>query len=200
MIIPNMGSAPSAITDVLFSPVQARLLGLLFAQPDRRFQSAELIRLAAGGTGAAHRQLKRLSESGLLIESRVGNQIHYQANRSSPVFADLHGLIIKTIGLVEPLRTALEPLVEKIHVAFVYGSIPKGVARTSSDVDLMILSDALSYHDAFAALQPVEQQLGRPVNPTVASMADWQKKSTGKDSLFTRLLQEPKRFRDRERG
>jgi len=38
---------------------------------------------------------------------RTGNQKHYQAQRDSPVFEELHGLILKTVGLAEPLRQAL---------------------------------------------------------------------------------------------
>src|SRR4026209_1621377 len=98
----------SGLADVLFTPVQQRVLGLLFAQPDRRFQSGELIRLAGSGTGAAHRLLTRLAHSGLVTVTQLGNQKHYQANRDSAVFAELHGLIVKTSGLVVPLRTALK--------------------------------------------------------------------------------------------
>jgi hypothetical protein len=110
MIVPPMGMkasrksrppAPPASTglaDVLFTPVQQRVLGLLFGQPERRFQSAEVIRLAGSGTGAAHRLLTRLAAAGLVTTERVGNQKHYQANAGSPVFAELIGLIRKTAG------------------------------------------------------------------------------------------------------
>src|SRR5438128_2978480 len=102
MIIPNMGrkaERPSiGLADALFSRVQQRVLALLFGQPDRRFQSAELIRLARGGTGAVHRELGRLSEAGWITVTRSGNQKHYQANRNAPAFAELHGLVIKTVG------------------------------------------------------------------------------------------------------
>ena len=42
----------SGLADALFTPAQQRVLGLLFGQPDRRFQNAEIIRLAKGGVGA----------------------------------------------------------------------------------------------------------------------------------------------------
>src|SRR6185503_3535612 len=101
------GRTTSAVASALFTPVQQRVLGLLFGQPDRTFQSAELIRLAKGGTGAAHRQLARLEAAGLLTVTRTGNQKHYQARHDSPVFPELHGLVVKTVGLTEPLRAAL---------------------------------------------------------------------------------------------
>jgi hypothetical protein len=85
----------SGLADALFTPVQQRVLGLLFGQPSRRFQSAELIQLAESGTGAEHRQLQCLADSGLVTATRVGNQKHYQANPESPIFAELRGLIVK---------------------------------------------------------------------------------------------------------
>ena len=74
MILPEMGmvSTPrKGLADVLFTPVQQRVLGLLFGQPERRFQSGELIRLANSGTGAVHRQLARLAEAGLAVAEEI---------------------------------------------------------------------------------------------------------------------------------
>src|SRR6266545_6585662 len=125
ILIPNMGTKRRgrsvSLAGALFTPVQQRVLGLLFGQPDRRFQSAELIRLARGGTGAVHRQLARLAAVGLVTVTRSGNQKHYQANRESPVFTELHGLIVKTVGVAEPLRRALKAKAGEIRAAFVYG-------------------------------------------------------------------------------
>ena len=119
--VPIMGRAARrpSLAGALLTPVQMRVLGLLFGQPNRRFQSAELIRLARSGTGAVHRQLGRLAAVGLVTVTTVGNQKFYQANAASPVFSELHGLIVKTVGLVEPLRRVLAPLAEKILAAFV---------------------------------------------------------------------------------
>ena len=101
MIVPKMGTS---LASALFTPVQRRVLALLFGQPQRRFQSAELIRLARSGTGATHRQLQRLASSGLVLVTKEGNQKYYQANRESPIFPELHGLILKTVGIVEPIQ------------------------------------------------------------------------------------------------
>lgn len=116
----------SGLAAALFTPVQQRLLGLLFGQPDRRFQSGEIIRLAGSGTGAVHRQLQRLAEAGLITATREGNQKYYQARKDSPVFSELHGLVVKTIGIVDPLRDVLAPLASGMDAAFVYESVAKG--------------------------------------------------------------------------
>lgn len=198
MIVPDMGgtdaSARSGIADALFTPVQGRVLGLLFGQPDRRFQSAELIRLVHGGTGAVCRQLSRLADSGLVTVTRTGNQKHYQAREESPVFAELHGLVVKTVGLVEPIRRALEPLAPRIQAAFVYGSIAKKTETTESDVDLLVLSDSLVYADLFEELQAVEAVLARQVNPTVLSSAEWRRRRAEPDSFASRIATQPRLF------
>jgi predicted nucleotidyltransferase len=196
MIIPSMGtfSRPTGLADALFSPVQQRVLGLLFGQPERHFQSAELIRLAKSGTGAAHRLLTELAEVGLITVTRSGNQKHYQANRASPVFRELHGLVVKTVGIVGPLRQALTPLAEKIRAAFVYGSIAKRSDRAGSDIDLMVITDKIGYPELFVALQAAEAALVRPVNPNVMMLAEWRRKSAQSNSFTARVAKLPRLF------
>lgn len=196
MIVPEMGrtGAPSRLADALFTPVQQRVLGLLFGQPDRRFQSAEIIRLAKGGTGAVHRQLSRLEAAGLLSVVRSGNQKHYQARRDSPLFPELHGLVTKTVGLVEPLRHALERHASAIRAAFVYGSVAKATDTAGSDIDLMVVSDRVQYPEVYEALQGAEEALARPVHPTVMTVADWRAKRSRRDAFAARVAGQPKLF------
>ena len=134
MIVPEMGTKRqrprrTSLADALFTPVQQRVLGLLFGQPERSFQSAEIIRLAGSGTGAAHRQLQRLERAGLVTVSRSGNQKHYQARSDTPVFSELRGLIVKTVGIVEPLRRALERHTKKIARPLSTARLPRGPIR-----------------------------------------------------------------------
>lgn len=195
MIVPEVGSPAvartSGLAGALFTPVQQRVLGLLFGQPDRRFRSSELITLAASGTGAVHRQLQRLAKVGLVEVTRDGNQKYYQADRSAPIFDELHGLALKTFGLVEPLRAALGPLADQIAAAAVYGSVAKGTDHAGSDIDLLVLSDELAYADVYEALQGAEAVLGRAVNPTVLSRAEWCRKRSRRDSFADRIASEP---------
>jgi predicted nucleotidyltransferase len=202
MIAPDMGmkssttlpAGPAGLASVLFTPVQQRVLGLLFGQPQRRFQSAELIRLADSGTGSVHRLLTRLEAVGLVTTQRIGNQKHYQANADSPVFAELAGLVRKTVGLVEPLRAALAPMAGRITVAFVYGSIAKGTDHAGSDIDLMVIADALDYGELYAALPVAEEALGRTISPNLMDCAEWRRKSAEPDSFAARIAAQPRLF------
>jgi predicted nucleotidyltransferase len=191
-----MGIGPhrNGLADALFTPVQQRVLGLLFAQPSRRYQSAELIRLAGSGTGATHRVLTKLASAGLVTVTKVGNQKHYQANQDSPVFAELHGLMLKTAGMAEPLARALEPLRADIETAFVFGSVAKGTDTAGSDVDLLVITDSLTYPDVFAHLEAAESELARPINLTLLSPVEWREKRAQDDSFASRVATQPRIF------
>ncbi len=192
MIIPNMGNSPavspSGLADALFDAVQQRVLAFLFGQPERRFQSAELIRRVGRGTGAAHRQLRRLAESGLVKVEAIGSQKFYQANDASPIFAELHGLVAKTVGIVGPLRESLAPLGARVRAAAVFGSTVRAGDRASSDVDLLVVGRALRYDQLYDALQRAERALARPVNPMLLSAAEWRRKRAQHGSLVSRLV------------
>ena len=176
------------------STVQQRVLGLLFGQPDRTFYGSELIRLARSGSGAVQRELRRLEESGLVTAARVGNQKHYRANVRSPVFAELRGLILKTLGLAQPLRQALAAHAERIKAAFVYGSIAKGEETARSDIDLMVIGDDVTYSDFFDEFLKAEQLLGRPVHANFVSPDEWRRKLTQGSAFFTKINAQPKIF------
>lgn len=202
MVVPEMGTearqspsaARTALGDVLFTPVQQRVLGLLFGQPQRRFQSGELIRLVGAGTGAVHRLLTRMAATGLVSVEKVGNQKFYMANPSSPVFEELAGLVRKTVGLVAPLQASLAPLADRIVAAFVYGSVAKGTERAESDIDLLVVADDLDYADLYAALPDAEASLSRSVNPNVMTRREWKRKRRVADSFVARIVAQPKLF------
>jgi predicted nucleotidyltransferase len=202
MIIPNMGISRKPtrkrrsrrLADALFTPGLQRVLGPLFGQPDREFMTAELIELAGSGTGGSHRVLQRLAESGLVRVRTQGRQKYYQANPTAPIFDELTGLIHKTIGVVGQLRNALEPLADQITAAFVYGSVADRSDKAGSDVDLMVISDTLSYPDLYARLQVAEKRLGRPVNPNLLSTAEYRARRGQPDGFVARLEQRPREF------
>ena len=191
---PDPGFADSALADVLFTPVRQRVLALLFGQPERDYQSGELIRLAHSGTGAVHRLLTRMAAAELVTVKMVGNQKYYRANADSPVFHELAGLVRKTVGLLDPLRNALEPLREHMVAAFVYGSIAKGTEGAGSDIDLMVIADDLDYAALFAALPVAEAALARTVNPNVMTGPEWRRKRTEPDSFAARIATQPMMF------
>jgi predicted nucleotidyltransferase len=185
-------SPVSGIADALFSKVQQRVLAVLFGNPGRSFYANEVIALAGSGTGAVQRELARLEAAGLVTVTRVGNQKHYQANAAAPVFEELRGMVLKTSGLADVLRGALAPLAARIGAAFVYGSVAKKQDTANSDIDLMVVSDSLSYADLFTVLEEATSRLGRPVNPTVYSRQEFDKRVRADNAFIKRVLAQPK--------
>jgi predicted nucleotidyltransferase len=184
----------TGIASALFSNVQGRVLALIFGHPDRSFYTSEIVRNVRSGTGAVERELSRLQHSGLVSVERIGNQKHYRANRQSPIFEELRSLILKTVGLTEPLRVSLEPYSEKVKVAFVYGSVAKGTDTARSDIDLMVIGEDLAYPDLYAGLQKAESALHRQVNPTFLSLEDWRRKVAQKNPFITKINAQRKIF------
>lgn len=197
MIKPNMGisnisSDASPTANALFPKVRQRVLAVLFGTPDRSFYANEVIALAQSGTGAVQRELTDMAAAGLLTVTKQGNQKHYQANASAPVFAELRGLVLKTMGLADALRAALAPLAGQIDGAFVYGSVARQQDTAHSDVDVMIVSSTLGYGEVFGALESATVSLGRKVNPTLYSPADWAQRLDSDNAFATRVWQQPK--------
>jgi len=183
-----------SVANALFSKVQQRVLALIFGHPERSFYVSEIVRSVRSGTGAVERELSRLQRSGLVSLERIGNQKHYRANRSSPVFEELQSLVVKTVALTEPLARTLAPYADRIKAAFVFGSVAKGADTADSDIDLIVIGEALSYTDLYAALQNAETVLRRKVSPIFLAPAEWRRKASRKGSFISTMSAQPKIF------
>jgi predicted nucleotidyltransferase len=165
---------------------------VLFGNHTRSFYGNELIALAGSGSGAVQRELARLAAVGLVTVKKIGNQKHYQADPTTPIFDDLRRLVMKTSGLVDIVRSALAPIAGEIVAAFIFGSVAKGVDTVSSDIDVMIVSDTLAYGEIFAALEPATNRLQRTVNPTLYSRAEIDRRRCAGNPFTKRVLAQPK--------
>lgn len=189
---PRKRANAESFLDSLLTKTQQRVLGALYGRPDRSVYASELIRESRTGSGAAQRELARLERSGLITSEAIGRQKHYRANTAAPLFPEIRGIILKTIGLADPIRAALKPLASSIDVAFVYGSVAKAVDHAASDIDLMVVSDTLTYGDLFSALETAGRELGRRINPTIYSRAELSKRAREQNAFITRVLEDSK--------
>jgi predicted nucleotidyltransferase len=180
--------------DALFTKTQQRVLAVLFGQSDRSFYANEIIGLAASGSGAVQRELARLEAASLVTVRRMGNQKHYQANHDAPIFAELRAIVLKTFGVADVLRAALQPLWPFVDLAFVYGSLAKGTERAGSDIDLMVIGLVPSNAQLLEALSPAQTQLGRAVNPTLYTPDEFAQRLRDGKSFIVRVLDQPKIF------
>ena len=197
-IIPVMGTVLDAshetvgVADALFGHVRQRVLALLFGRSDRSFYANEIIGWVDAGSGAVQRELARLEAADLVTVSRVGRQKHYRANEAASIFPELRGIVRKTFGLRDVLLAALSPMEADIVTAFVFGSTAKGSDTATSDIDLMIVSDRLTYSELFGALEAAAGQLARPVNPTIYTSTEFSQRLEEGNPFLRKVLDRPR--------
>lgn len=184
---------PKQPIELMFGVYRRRLLATLLLRPDEKFHVRELARMTEISAGSIHRELKAMSESGLLLRTRVGNQVHYQANQANPIFNELAAIFRKTIGLASLLHDSLIHLAAGIDWVLVFGSMATGKQTHSSDVDVLILGDA-SFVEVVKAFSPIQAKLGREINPVVMTTNKFITQLKIKDRFAERIFAEPKIF------
>ncbi len=181
-----------SIASALFTKTQQQILALLYGQADSSFYLNEIVRLTDVGKGAIARDLKKMTEAGLLRTHRQGNQTHYQANPDNPIYEELRTITRKTFGVVEVVHQALISLHPHIHFAFIYGSIAKGTDHAASDVDVFIVGDDLSYSEVMEALEPAENQINRAINPTIFTQSEFTQRESAQNHFIIQVMAGPK--------
>jgi predicted nucleotidyltransferase len=132
-------------------------------------------------------------DGGILQQRREGTRAYFKADTRSPLFADLHGLVEKTAGLLPTLQRLLKQFDTRVDIAFIYGSIARGEERPTSDVDLLVIG-AVGLAELAPGLRQVEGQLGRDVNVTTYSRHEFKDKVEAGDHFLTEVLRAPKQF------
>lgn len=181
------------IETLLGSKLRAKVLGWLFTHPDERYFVRQLTALIAEDSTNVSRELARLERTGILVSTVEGKQKYYQANRRSPLFNELHGLVVKTAGVADVLRSALAPSARQIKVAFIFGSIASGHEERRSDVDLMIVG-RISFEKVVSLLTPAAQKLGREINPVVYPVTEFKQKVKADHHFVMTVLGDEKTF------
>jgi len=178
---------------ILGSKLRAKVLGWLFTHPDERYFVRQLTSLLKEDSTNVSRELIRLEKTGVLVSTKEGKQKYYQANRKSPVYNELHGLIIKTTGVADVLRTSLAPSAGRIKVAFIFGSIATGNEDKASDIDVMVVGD-VSFGDVVSLLSTAEEKIGREINSVVYPIAEFKQKVRDDHHFVKNVLEGEKIF------
>ena len=183
----------SILEHLLGSRLRAKLLGWLFSHPGERYFVRQLALLLGEDSTNLSRELARLAELGIVTGSREGQQKYFQVNTEIPIFPELRGLVLKTSGLGDLLRESLGPLSGRIQVAFLFGSFAAGRADAASDVDLLVVGD-VSLRELVEALGPMQNRLGREINPMVYPVTEFREKLGQGHRFLTSVLEGPKLF------
>ena len=181
----------NTLSIILSSRARAEIFRLLFSGSEGELHIREIQRRSGLNDSTIRQELKKLADLGLVSGRKDSNRIYYSANKNNPLYQDIQNLVIKTSGLADVFKSALQD--ERIEISFIFGSIPKGEMNTGSDVDLMVIGD-IGLRGISSLLSGIPERTGRDVNPYVLSRAEFQKRLQNKEHFLTSVLQSPKIF------
>jgi len=184
--------------DVLFPKTRQSILAATLGEPHRWWYMRELARHLRLTPSSLQRELASLVRAGILLQKREGKHAYFKAAPDSPIFPELQGLILKTVGLADVIREVLRPLADRIHWAFIYGSVARPEEHSVSDVDLMIIGQ-VGLADESRPLRKAERQLNRAVSPTTYTKDEFGSKVKSNQHFITTVARSKKLFILRDR-
>lgn len=179
--------------DALFPKTRRDILAATYSQPQRWWYLSELAQQLNTTPSSLQRELQSLVSSGILRQRRDGRRTYFQAETESPIFAELRGIITKTLGVAEALRDALLKFGDRISCAFLYGSVARRQEHTLSDVDLMVIG-SVGLSELSPHLQAFEKKFKREINATCYSPEEFRKKAEAENHFVMSVLGGEKTF------
>ena len=179
------------IRSLISSKIRIELLKIMALSPESSFNINELSRRTEFSIRGVDRELKNLFSGGILTRVVSGNQHRFQLDPSCPINKEIKGIIIKTVGIAHVLKRVLQPVEKEIERAFIYGSFASGDYGNDSDVDLFIVSE-LSGLKLAKLLGPVQNEIGRSINISQFTPAEYDLRKSQNDHFMTRVLEGPK--------
>jgi uncharacterized protein len=194
-IVPKMSTFHyrDNISQTLFGKTRRAVLSLLYSHVDDAFYLREIVRAAGVGVGTVQRELKELSEVGIIQRIVRGRQVYYQANPQCPVFEELKALVTKTVGIAAILQASLASLADRIHIAAIYGSVARSQEHRRSDVDLLVVGK-VTFAEIVSALDQAQKTINREINPTVYPPGEFRSKLLAGHHFLNTILGEPMYF------
>ena len=179
------------LTKLLGSRIRAKVLAWLLSHTDERYFVRQLASLVHEDATNVSREVKRLSELGILTRAKEGQQTYFQANPACPVYVELRGLVLKTQGAADVIRDALLPLGERVKAAFLYGSAARCELTKGSDIDLLVIGD-VTLSEIVSALSDAQDRLAREINPTVYPPTEFAQKASARHHFVSSVLADEK--------
>ena len=177
----------------LFGKTRQVVLALLFGRADSAFYTKQILDAVKIGRGTVQRELKNLTETGIIIREVQGRQVYYHANEKCPIFNELKSIVRKTFGVADVIKQSLASSARKIRVAFMFGSVARSADDRRSDIDLMVVG-RISFGDVVSLLGPAEPKLSREINPVVYPIAEYKRKVREDQYFVKTVLEEEKIF------
>ena len=192
--IPNMSNNSNELLgESLFGKVRRKVLSTFVLNPERSFYLLELIRFLNCGRGAVQREVTRLSESGIITRTKVGNQVHFSANINNLIYRELRSIFSKTTGLVFLLSTNLKSCSDQLGMAFIYGDYARGTAEANTPLNLIVIGDT-TMDTVKACTVDFANETARDLHITVLTSSELKRRLVSRDKIIREILADNRIF------
>lgn len=180
------------LAQILSSQVRAEIFRLLFNDHKSSIHLRDLQRQSGLSIGTIQKEIAHLKELDLVTSERDGNRLYYSANADHPLFKEISGLVEKTSGIAEQIKTALSSI-KGIECAFIFGSYAKSEEKSHSDIDVIVIGP-IGLRALSSVFKSVTEKTQREINPHIYSIKSWKEKLKKKDHFIKSVLREKKIF------
>lgn len=177
----------------LFGKTRQAVLALLYGRADSSFYTKQVLDAVKIGRGAVQRELKNLTDTGIITREVQGRQVYYRANEKCPIFNEFISIVRKTFGVADVIRQSLGTVADKIRVAFIFGSVAKRTENRFSDIDLLVVGN-ITFGEVVDLLSPAEATLNRELNPVVYTLAEFNRRLSENHYFISDILSGDKIF------
>ncbi|MEI9476496.1 MAG: nucleotidyltransferase domain-containing protein [Deltaproteobacteria bacterium] len=179
------------LADLLSSRARSEIFRLLFGGSEEELHGREIQRRSGLNDSTIRQELRKLVRLDLVWRRKESNRVYYRAKTENPIYPEIRNLVLKTSGLADVLKSALRD--QRIHIAFVFGSIASGEEKAGSDVDLMVIGN-LGLRDLSRLLSGVADKVGREINPHVLHDNEFRRRIQASEHFVSTIMRGPKLF------
>jgi predicted nucleotidyltransferase/predicted transcriptional regulator len=138
----------------LFGKTRQAVLALLYGQAGSSFYTKQILDAIKSGRGTVQRELKSLTDAGIITREVQGRQVYYRANEKCLIFNELKSIVRKTFGVSDVLREPFDTVSQRFRVLkprlaeycrrhhikklALFGSVLREDFHPDSDIDVLV--------------------------------------------------------------
>jgi len=153
----------------------------LFLNPKRHAYLRELADEFSMSPSLVREELRQLNKAGFLSRKKNGRQIHFRANTKHPLFAELHSMVKKALGMDRILDSIIERL-GNLEEAYLLDDYAEG--KDTGIIDLLLVGE-IDQENLNDLVKKTEKYIDRKIRTLVFTKTEWKKM---KQNLLKRPL------------
>ena len=173
----------SMLSGLITSKTRIRLLMRLFHNPEEQAYLRELAEETGSSPSHMKGELKNLTEAGLLNSRKNGRQILFSANKSHPLYDELHSMVRKALGM-DAILDSIVMRMGNLEAAYVTGDYAAG--RDTGIIDIVLLGN-IDRDNLEDLTRKTERYIDRRIRTLVMSLKEFEAIES-QDTLRPRLL------------